>query len=233
LTLKFIIERIFPAYFECAVDSKSPNQTKKWATTSIKTTMYKITVPAAEGTRCFWQVATIRQKIRVGGGDDWVSECNSLPAVLLSRNRVNEQLHIWRTRQPSQALHMSTAMVLPLKPQPAVLCTKNIQEKAAGIAQRKTSQLQPGCQWLDACKHLHLLDYLGRSSLPVLATEGQQHCEWEKTVGSTNVLHPVLTHSPQRASIVTDMTGKGCINHVMQLFHRKACRERERERVIY
>jgi len=88
---------------------------------------------------CFCVLSSDDRSLNGGSGA-------ATPAVLLSRNRVNEQLHIWRTRQPSQALHMSTAMVLPLKPQPAVLCTKNIQEKAAGIAQRKTSQLQPGCQ---------------------------------------------------------------------------------------
>ena len=81
-------------------------------------------------TRCFRQVATIRHKSRIGGGDHRVNECNSLLAVLLSCSRVSEQLHIWRTRQPSQAMHVRTATVLPLKPQPVVLCTKDVQVKA-------------------------------------------------------------------------------------------------------
>ena len=50
----------------------------------------------------------------------------------------------------------------------------------AGIAHKKTSQLWLGCQWLHVCGHLHPLDSPGRSSLPVLATEGQQHCGWRR-----------------------------------------------------
>ena len=68
--------------------------------------------------------------VAVGGRDDRVNECNSFLAVLLSYSRVSEQLHIWCTRQPSQAMHMRATTVLPLKPQPAVLCTKDIQVKA-------------------------------------------------------------------------------------------------------
>ena len=60
----------------------------------------------------------------------WDKPCNSMLAVLLSCSRVSEQLYIWRTRQPSQTMHMRTATVLSLKPQLVVLCTKVIQVKA-------------------------------------------------------------------------------------------------------
>ena len=40
---------------------------------------------------------------------------------------------------------------------------------------------------------------------------------------AATLFHPVGTCSPERSSVVTDTTGKGCGDHVTQLIHGKAC----------
>ena len=103
-----------------------------------------------------------------------ITESMSLLVVLLSCSRVSEQLYAWCTRQPSQAMHMRTATVLPLKPQPVVLGTKDVQVKAfEGLLE---SLVEKPVWVVNDCMHSHPLDYHDRSNLLVLATEGQQHC---------------------------------------------------------
>ena len=82
---------------------------------------------------------------------------NSLLAVLLSCSRVSEQLHIWRTGQQSQTMHVRTVMVLPLKPQPVVLYTKDIQVKALEELLESLIEKPVSYSWvvngLHTCRH--------------------------------------------------------------------------------
>ena len=165
-----------------------------------------------------------------------VNKCNSLPVVLLSCGRVSEQLHIRRTRQPSQIMHMRTATVLPLKPQPVVLCSKDIQVKALEELLESLIEKPVSYSWVvNDCTPAGtwilwtiLADQVGQFwPLKISSTVSEVNSWKPKRVNqgyqAATLLHPVLTRSPQRASIVRDTTGKGCTNHVTQLIHRKAC----------
>ena len=70
-------------------------------------------------------------------------------------------------------------MVLPLKPEPVVHCTKDIKVKALGELLESFIENQLATAGLSmtlhACGHLH--PYPGTPSLLVLATKDHQHCE--------------------------------------------------------
>ena len=165
-----------------------------------------------------------------------VNECISLLAVLLSCSRVSEQLYIWRTRQPSQTMHMRTATVLPLVPQPVVLCTKDVQVK--GLEELLESLLEKpvsyswvvnDCTSAGTCILWTILaDQVCKLwPLKVSSTVSEEDSRKSKCVDhgyqAATLFHPVGTCSPERTSVVTDTAGKGSNYHVTQLIHRKAC----------
>ena len=108
--------------------------------------------------------------------------------------------------QPNQTMHMRTATVLPLKPQPVVLCTKDVQVKALeelleSLVEKPVSyswvvnDCTSAGTWRQVCRPWLSSSYVVSSSRNVFLWENQ----------------------------CSDRHNWKCANHVMQLIRRKAC----------
>ena len=103
---------------------------------------------------------------------------------------------------------MRTATVLPLKPQPVVIRTKDVQVKALEELLELLIENQ------SATAGLSIRDYPGRLSLQVTfsSTMGEEDGRKSKSVNhgyqAATLFHPLGTCSPERTSVVTDMAGE-------------------------
>ena len=126
--------------------------------------------------------------------------------------------------------------MLPLKPQPVVLCTKDVQVKALEELLESLIEKPVSYSWaVNDCTSAGtcilwtiLADQVCKFwPLKVSSTVSEEDCRKFKSVNhgyqAAMLFHPVGTCSPERTSIVTNTAGKGCADHVTQLIHRKAC----------
>ena len=99
-------------------------------------------------------------------------------------------------------------MVLPLKPQPVVLCTKDVQVKALEELLELLIESQSATAGLSIC------DSPNRLSLQVTfsSTMGEEDGRKSKSVNhgyqTATLFHPLGTCSLERTSIVADMAGE-------------------------